>query len=75
MENLWTGQYFLLCVHSDIDIKDVSLGKDHEVQLGHTQQLCDFTSKFNLPVKRYSPDENFNFVCTEFFSLKAGPLQ
>ena len=36
-EELWPRQRFGVCVHCDLDIRDMTLGQGHRTSLGHEQ--------------------------------------
>ena len=55
---------FWVCVHCDLDLRDMTLGQGHDTPLGHGQQLCELLSRFNLAVRSYGPDTDFRYVCT-----------
>ena len=48
----------------------MTLVKCQEIPLGHGQQLCEILSRSKIAVKRYAPDMNFNYVCTQTFTLE-----
>ena len=84
-EELWLGHIFPVCVHCDLDLGDMTLGKDLDTPWGHGQQLCEILSRSNLAVRSYGPDTDFQYVCIhaicpggtekipEFLCLKSRP--
>ena len=55
-DELWSGHGFLVYVHSDIDLRDMTLGQGHDTPLGHGQQLCEILSRSDKGVHSYGPD-------------------
>ena len=55
---------FLVCVHCDHDLEDMTLGQGHDTLLGYGQQLCEILSRSNLAMRSYGPDMEFGYVCT-----------
>ena len=58
------GHIFSVYVQWDIRLRDMTLGQGHYTRLGHDQQSCEISSWFNLAVRRYGPDTDFENVCT-----------
>ena len=61
---------FLVCVHYDIAIRDMTLGQGHDTPLGHGQQLCELLSRSNLAVRSHVPDTDFGYVCFVTLTLE-----
>ena len=67
---LWPGHKFLVCLHCDLDLGDMTLGQGHDTPLGHGQQLCEILSRSNKAVRGYGPDTDFWYACTMTFTLE-----
>ena len=50
------GHRFLVCVHCDLDLEDMTLGHSNDTPLGHGQQLCHILSRSDKEVRSYGPD-------------------
>ena len=72
-EELWPRHGFPVCVHCDLDLRDMTLGQGHDTLLGHGQQLCEILFRSNLAVRSYDPDTNFQYVCTVTLTLEIWP--
>ena len=72
-EELWPGHRYLVCVHCDLDLRDMTLGQGHDTPLGHGQQLCEILSISNLAVRSYGPDTDFEYMCTVTLTLEIWP--
>ena len=61
-------------VHCDLDLGGMTLGGDHDIPLGHGQQLCEI-SRSNMAVRIYGPDMSFWYVhvCTLTLTLAVWP--
>ena len=69
-EELWPGHGFLVCLHCDLDLRDMTLGQCHDTPLGHGQQLCKVVFKSNMAMRSYGPDTDFGYRCTLTLTLK-----
>ena len=61
---VYGAQVYLVFVHCDLDLGDMTWDQGHDTPLGHIQQLCEILSRSNLAVRSYGPDTNFWYVCT-----------
>ena len=59
-----------ISLYAHCDLEDMTLGQGHETLLGHGQQLCEKLSRFNLAVRSYCPDMDFQYVCTVTLTLE-----
>ena len=59
-----------LCVHYDLDIRDMTLGQGHDTPLDHGQQCCKILFTFYLAVTSYYPDTDFGYVCNLTLTLE-----
>ena len=50
-EELWPGHGFLVCVHCDLDLGDMTLGHCHDTPFGHGQELCEILSRSNSALR------------------------
>ena len=66
-EELWPWHGFWLCVHSDLDLGDMTLVWGHDTPLGHVQQLCKILSRSDMGVKGYGLDTMWTDRQTEWF--------
>ena len=66
VRELWPGHGFLVCVHCDLDLGDITmtLGQGHYTPSGHWQKLCKLLSRSNREVRSYGPDTDFGYMCT-----------
>ena len=55
-KELWPGHELLVCVHCDLDLRDMTLGHGHDTLLGHGQQFCEILSRSDKEVRSYGPD-------------------
>ena len=55
-EELQPVHGFLVCVHCDLDLGDMTLGQGHGTPLGHGQQLCEILSTLDKWVRSYGLD-------------------
>ena len=69
----WPRHEFLVCVHCDIDLGDMTLGQGHDTPFGHGQQLCEIISRSNFALRRYGPDTDFGYVCIVALTLEIWP--
>ena len=60
---LWSGHWFWVCAHCDLDLGDITLGQGHDTPLGHEPLLCKI-SRFNMAMRSYGPDMDFGYMCT-----------
>ena len=67
------GHGFLVCVHCDLDLGDMTFGQGHDTPLGDGQQLSEILSRSNLAVRSYGPDTDFQYVCTVTLTLEIWP--
>ena len=67
------GHGFLVYVHCDLDLEDMTSGQGHDTPLGHGQQLCEILSRSNLAVRSYGPDTDFHYMCTVTLTLEIWP--
>ena len=51
----------------------IYLGQGQDTPLGNGQQLCEISSRSNLPVRSYGPDTDFQYVCTVTLTLEIWP--
>ena len=58
----WPRYRFRVCVHCDLDLGVITLGRGPP--LSHGLQLCDILSRSNMAVKSYGPDMDFVYKCT-----------
>ena len=56
-------------MHGNLDLRDITLGQGHDIQLVHGQQQCEVLSKSFLPMKSYTLDKNFGYMFTTFSLL------
>ena len=63
-KEIWPGHEFWVCVHYDLDLGHMTLGKGHDTLLGHGQQLCEILSRSNLAVRSYGQDTDLRYVFT-----------
>ena len=53
----WSSEHkFWICMHSDLDLRDMTLGQGHDTPLGHGQQLCEIISTSDKGLSSYGPD-------------------
>ena len=52
---LWPRHGFLVCVHCDLDIGEMTLGQDHDTSLGHGQQISEILSRSDKWGKKLWP--------------------
>ena len=71
-DELWPGHRFLVCVHYDLDLGEMTLGQGHDTPLGHGQQLCEILFRSNLVVRSNGSDKIFGYVCTMTLTLGHG---
>ena len=57
----------------DLDIRNRTLGQDHDTLLGHGQQLCEIFSRSSLAERSYGLETDFGDVCTVILTLEIGP--
>ena len=57
--NLWPGIRFWVCVHGDLGLECMTLGKGHDTLLGPGQQLCKILSRSNMAVRSCGTDTDF----------------
>ena len=67
---LWPEHRFLVCVHCDLDLRDMTLGQNRDTLLSHGQQLCEILFRSNMAVRSYGLDTDFRYVCTVTLTLK-----
>ena len=48
-----TGHGFLVCVHYDLGLGNMTFGKGHDTPFGHGQQLCEIFSRSDKGVRSY----------------------
>ena len=48
-----------VCVHCDLDLRDMTLGQGNDTPLGHEQQLCEILSRSNLKMRSNGLDMDF----------------
>ena len=72
-EELWPRHGFRVCVHCDLDIRDMTLGEGHDTPLGHGRQVCEILSRSNMAVRSYGPDMDFGYLCTVTLTLEIWP--
>ena len=51
----------------------MTLGQSHDIHMGVEQKLCQILSQSNMAVKSYSPDTDFDNVCTVTLTLEIRP--
>ena len=61
--------HFLVCVHCDFDLWDMTLGQGHGHTPGSWTGIVWILSRSNMAVRSYGPDTNFWYVCTMTFAL------
>ena len=64
-EELWPGHRFLVSVHCDLDLGDMTLGQGHYTPLSPGQQLCEILSRSKMAVKNYNGPDRF-LVCVHY---------
>ena len=52
-EELWPGQGFWVCVHFDLDIRDMTFSQGHDTSLGYGHKVCEILSRSNMAVRSY----------------------
>ena len=62
------------CVHSELDLRDMTLVQGHDTPLGHGQQLC-ILSRSNMAVRSDGLDTDFGYVCTVTLTLEMTLVQ
>ena len=67
---LWPGHRFWVCVHCDLDIRDMTLGQDHDTSMCHGQQVCEILSRSKLAERGYGRDTDFQYMCTVTLTLE-----
>ena len=55
-EEVWPGHGFWVWVHSDLDLRDLTLGQDQDTLWGHGELLCEILSRSEKGVRSYVPD-------------------
>ena len=86
IEELWPRHGFLvymhcdldlgdmtLYMHCDLDLGDMTLGQGHDTPLGHGQLFCKILSRSNMAVRSYGPDTDFGYVFTVTLTLEIWP--
>ena len=71
-EDVLPGHNFWVCVHFDLDLRDLTLGQGHDTPLGHEQQLCKILSRSKKSVRSYGFSMEFWYVCTVTLTLGQG---
>ena len=66
-EELWPRHTFLVCVHCDLDLGDMTLGQGHDTPLGH-EQLREILSRSDKGVRSY-----FRCICIVTLTLEIWP--
>ena len=72
-EELWPWHRFWVCVHCDLDIRDMTFGQGYNTPLGHGQQVCEILSRSNLAVRSYGLDTDFGNVSTVTLTMELWP--
>ena len=58
-KELWPRPGFWTCVHSKLEIENITLVKGQDTPFGHGQQLCILLSTSNMGVRSYGLENNF----------------
>ena len=60
------------CMHTDLDLGDMTLIQGHDTPLGRGQQKSKILSRSNMAVGNYSLNTDFGSVCTLVLLLFVG---
>ena len=63
-KELWLGHRFRVCVHCDLELRDMTVIWGHDTPFSHGQKLCEILSRSNKAVRSYGLDMDFWYVCT-----------
>ena len=67
------GLRFRVCVHSYLDLWDITFVQGHSTPSDHWQWMCEILSRSNMAVRSYDLDKALGCVCTLTLNLEIWP--